>query len=106
MPSTERRRPRRRQINTGMAVECGNFHIDQLTHRRTKMSDLEHSSKHAAKTADKTGGCGGGAHDHECDEPELATAAHDRKPAETEHGSHTHASRATGGSCGCGGKHK
>lgn len=70
------------------------------------MSNLEQSSKDAAKTASKAGGCCGGAHDHECDKPDSATAGQDRKPAEAKHGSHTHAGHATGGSCGCGGRHK
>lgn len=70
------------------------------------MSNLEQSSKNAAKTASKAGGCCGGAHDHECDKPDSATAGRDRKPAVAGHGTDTHAGHATGGSCGCGGRHK
>lgn len=70
------------------------------------MSNLEHTSKHAAKAAGKTDGCCGGAHDQECEKPESASAKQEPKPAVAGQGTHTLAGHAAGGSCGCGGKHK
>lgn len=70
------------------------------------MSKHETHSGHSDTAAGKDGGCCGGAHNHDCGSPDSKATESDRNPALPGHGSHTHAGHGTGGSCGCGGKHK
>ena len=66
------------------------------------MSKHEQHIGHPATAAGKAGDCCGGTHDHE----ETGVKEQGKKPSAASPGSHTHASHAAGGSCGCGGKHK
>ncbi len=70
------------------------------------MSKHEQHSRHPAKTAEKEGGCCGGAQNHECAKPETKATEQDKKPPMASQGPHTRPAHAAGGSCGCGGKHK
>jgi hypothetical protein len=66
------------------------------------MSKHEQHAGHPATTAGKAGDCCGATHDHE----ETVAAEQGKKPSAASPASHTHASHAAGGSCGCGGKHE
>ena len=67
------------------------------------MSKHEQHLGHPATAAGKAGGCCGGAHDHESAKPEANAAKQTSNPTAASPG---HAAHATGGSCGCGSKHK
>jgi hypothetical protein len=58
------------------------------------MSKHEQHSGHSTTTAGKSDSCCGGAHGHECDSPEPASAGQEQKPAG--HGSHAQAGDAGG----------
>lgn len=66
------------------------------------MSKHEQHAKHPATATGKSGDCCSGTHDHE----EMDVKEKGKKPSAAGPGTHTHASHAAHGSCGCGGKHK